>query len=83
MDLEYITQHYCVPAIEAASSKWNESADEHNNWDCLGLDEKIPLIMEEFHKIWISLTGNEIGELLTKAQQHLIYCALCQMGQAE
>ena len=33
-----------IEAIEAAKTRWNAQADQHNQWDELGCDEKLELV---------------------------------------
>lgn len=52
---------------QIAASRWNAEADEFNQWDALGQDEKDELIAAEQER----LTGSErAGFIPSNAQKH-------------
>lgn len=60
--------------IEAARAKWNAEADEHNQWDELGCDEKLELaVRAAFESLsaqlavaWITEDGERVITDTTK-----------------
>lgn len=60
--------------VEAARAKWNAQADEHNQWDELGCDEKLELaVRAAFETLnaqqivaWITEDGERVITDVTK-----------------
>jgi len=55
--------------IEAARATWNAQADEHNQWDELGCDEKLELAVRAAFETW---SAQEVVAWITEDGERVI-----------